>query len=66
MNEEIKLNLAIGVIRGLHAQNLITYEQMNLAINKVKLPIDKDICREIADRKPLKEGIKGDKSGGIL
>ena len=66
MNEDFRLNLAIGTIRGLHAQNLITDEQMNIAVNNLELPIDNDTEKEIAARKPQKEGTESDKSSRIL
>ena len=66
MNDEFKLNFAIGAIRGLYAQDLITGDQMNLAINNLKSFYEKDIDKEAAARRPHKEEIGSDKSSRLL
>ena len=46
MNGEFKYNLAAGAIRGLYAQNLITEEQMDLAVQNLRFAADKKFTEE--------------------
>ena len=61
MSDDLKRNLAVGVVRGLHAQNLITEEQMNLAVKKLVFSIYKN-----STPKQPQGGIVGDEGSLIL
>ena len=62
MDDEFTRNFAVGAIRGLRTQNLITEEQMNLAIRNLKFPIEETVKTE----QLRKEGRDDDQSSSLL
>ena len=62
MYDEFTHHFAVGAIRGLYTQNLITEEQMNLAIKNLKIPIEETV----QTGQQRKEGRDADQSSRLL